>query len=126
MGTVQGARLFLILCLAERTIRRELDFMEGQCQQLEPDKSIGLARRFTGSPGFTLIELLVVIAIIAILAALLLPSLSRTQVKARRIQCTSNQHQIGIAFQLYTHDANDKYPVVDGWAAAGGQRPANP
>jgi hypothetical protein len=55
-----------------------------------------------------------------------LPALSGARVKARRIQCTSNQHQIGIAFQLYSHDANDKYPVVDGWAAVGGQRPANP
>ena len=67
-----------------------------------------------------------VIAIIAILAALLLPALSRSNVKARRIECTSNQHQIGVAYQLYSHDANDLYPEHDGWAAVGGQRLATP
>jgi len=77
--------------------------------------------------AFTLIELLCVIAIIGILAALLLPVLSQAQVRARMAFCGNNLGQIGLAYQMFAHDHDSRFPlqvpVLQGGSADAGQDP---
>ena len=63
--------------------------------------------------GFTLVEILVVVAILFfLLAAVLLPGLTRTNKRSPRIGCTSNLKQVGLSFRLYANDHGDKFPFA--------------
>lgn len=64
-----------------------------------------------GAGAFTLVEMLTVIAIIGILAAMLLPVLSKAKARAMRIQCVNNLRQTGIGFHLFANDHNGKFPA---------------
>ncbi len=70
-------------------------------------------RRAAGRGGFTLIEILVVVAIIALLIAILIPSLAKARWQTKRIACSAHIHDLGTAFMMYAHGhKGDYYPIT--------------
>jgi prepilin-type N-terminal cleavage/methylation domain-containing protein len=76
--------------------------------------------------AFTLVEMLIVLGIIALLIAILLPSLSRARAQAKQVSCQARLQQWGVAFELYTADNSGCYPHIDGLDRQDGSTPRRP
>jgi prepilin-type N-terminal cleavage/methylation domain-containing protein/prepilin-type processing-associated H-X9-DG protein len=73
-----------------------------------------MRRNCGNEKAFTLVELLVVVAVIGILAALLIPALSRAKAQAHSATCKNHLHQMGLALQMYVQENGSRYPYLRG------------
>jgi len=95
-----------------------------EAMHLAASSALKMKRKSSAAYGFTLIELFVVIAVIGILAALLLPAMSRAKASTKRATCLNHQRQIALGVRMYADDTDDVGPArisekksLDGWTA---------